>query len=79
MFHFLLDLLTHFFFSELRGKAGIGLQEISTSYSYPKPQKSHALEMLQSLMSYLRKYKPGSVVILRLAFPDHWTHYFNVK
>lgn len=30
-------------------------------------------------MSYLRKYKPGSVVILRLAFPDHWTHYFNVR
>ena len=49
MFHFLLDLLTHFFFFQNGGaKAGIGLQEISTSYSCPKPQKSHALEMLQS-------------------------------
>lgn len=48
MFHFLLDLLTLFFFQNGGAKAGIGLQEISTSYSYPKPPKSHALEMLQS-------------------------------
>ena len=50
MFHFLLDLLTpFFFFSQNRGaKAGMGLQEISTSYSYPKPPQSDILEMLQS-------------------------------
>lgn len=49
MFHFLLDLLTPFFFFQNGGaKAGMGLQDISTSYSYPKPPKSDTLEMLQS-------------------------------
>ena len=71
---------TIFFFSRMEGaKAGMGLQEISTSYSYPKPPKSDALEMLQSWCLISGNIKPGSVVILRLAFLDHWTHYFNVK
>ena len=71
---------TFFFFSQNRGaKAGMGLQEISTSYSYPKPPQSDILEMLQSWCLISGNIKPGSVVILRLAFPDHWTHYFNVK
>lgn len=81
MFHFLLDLLTPFFFFFQNGgaKAGMGLQDTSTSYSYPKPPKSDTLEMLQSWCLISGNIKPGSVVILRLAFPDHWTHYFNVK
>ena len=81
MFHFLLDLLTPFFFFFQNGgaKAGMGLQDISTSYCYPKPPKSDTLEMLQSWCLISGNIKPGSVVILRLAFLDHWTHYFNVK